>query len=50
MYVMYPFLPLLISLTILQPRVYDVVNNYGQAFGSNLDWHYPTDQSKAIVA
>lgn len=31
------------------PRVYDIYN-YGQAFGSELDWQYPTDAGKTMVA
>ena len=30
-------------------RVYDIYN-YGQAFGSELDWQYPTDAGKTMVA
>lgn len=28
-------------------RVYDIYN-YGQAFGSSLDWAWPTDQGKTM--
>lgn len=31
------------------PRVYDVYN-YGQAFGSELDWQLPTDYGRQMVA
>ena len=31
------------------PRVYDIYN-YGQAFGSELDWQWPTDQGKKMIA
>ena len=29
------------------PRVYDIYN-YGQAFGSDLDWNWPADQGRNI--
>jgi choline dehydrogenase len=29
------------------PRVYDIFN-YGQFFGSNLDWNWPADQGRSI--
>jgi hypothetical protein len=30
------------------PRVFDIYN-YGQAFGSDLDWNWPADQGKHIA-
>lgn len=30
------------------PRVYDIYN-YGQAFGSSLDWSWPTDMGRTMV-
>ena len=31
------------------PRVYDIYT-YGQAFGTELDWQFPTDDGKKMVA
>ena len=31
----------------LDPRVYDIYN-YGEFFGSNLDWEWPADQGRSI--
>ena len=30
------------------PRVYDI-HNYGQAFHSEIDWSWPTDQGRSII-
>lgn len=30
-------------------RVWDVKGSYGAAFGSELDWHWPTSDGKAIM-